>query len=223
MRYISIGDFVTDHYYKDDKLLGTNGGMTSHNIIANLANMKMNTKVFGVCGNDINGEISIKSLNDIGVDVSDCVKIENVKTRCFHVTYLENEIKSKKRCPFCNKKEWYEESKINVENILKKIEKDDVLIFDNLNEKNREIIDKTKNIKMIDIGQYFELEEFTNNQILEYINNKFKIINLNERVENYLIKRFNFNSIIEIYNLFNPELLIVTRGKKGADFVQKIM
>ncbi|MEG1142921.1 MAG: hypothetical protein RSE41_10865, partial [Clostridia bacterium] len=151
------------------------------------------------------------------------VKIENVKTRCFHVTYLENKIKSKKRCPFCNEKEWYEESKINVENILKKIEKDDVLIFDNLNEKNREIIDKTKNIKMIDIGQYFELEEFTNNQILEYINNKFKIINLNERVENYLIKRFNFNSIIEIYNLFNPELLIVTRGKKGADFVQKIM
>ena len=38
MRVVSIGDLVTDYYYKDDKLIGINGGMTSHNIISKNGN-----------------------------------------------------------------------------------------------------------------------------------------------------------------------------------------
>lgn len=53
MRVVSIGDLVLDYYYKNGKLLGVNGGMTSHNIIANLAKMWLNTSVYGSCGNDI--------------------------------------------------------------------------------------------------------------------------------------------------------------------------
>lgn len=37
MKIISICDLVTDFYYKNGKLVGINGGMTSHNIIANIA------------------------------------------------------------------------------------------------------------------------------------------------------------------------------------------
>ena len=69
MRVVSIGDLVTDYYYKNEKFLGINGGMTSHNIIANLAKMGINTAVFGTCGNDIQGEIAIKSLEKLDVDV----------------------------------------------------------------------------------------------------------------------------------------------------------
>ena len=46
MRVVGIGDLVTDYYYLNGKLLGVNGGMTSHNIIANLANMGISTSVF---------------------------------------------------------------------------------------------------------------------------------------------------------------------------------
>src|SRR5574344_1324892 len=103
MKVVSIGDFVTDYYYKDDKLLGVNGGMTSHNIIANLALLGLKTKVFGVCGKDINGEISINSLKDLGTDVSDVLILDGINTRCFHVSYKEVngklELTSKKRCP----------------------------------------------------------------------------------------------------------------------------
>ena len=67
MRVVSIGDLVVDYYYKDQKLLGINGGMTSHNIIANLAKMKIPVSVFGVCGNDIQGQIAIESLKKLGV------------------------------------------------------------------------------------------------------------------------------------------------------------
>ena len=36
MRVVSIGDLVADYYYLNGNLLGINGGMSSHNIIANL-------------------------------------------------------------------------------------------------------------------------------------------------------------------------------------------
>ena len=86
MRVVSVGDLVIDYYYKDGKILGVNGGMTSHNIIANLSKMGIKTSVFGVCGNDCQGEISIKSLKKLKVDTSNIIVLDDVKTRCFHVS-----------------------------------------------------------------------------------------------------------------------------------------
>ena len=116
-------------------------------------------------------------------------------------------------------KKWYEESNINPNEIMSVIAKDDVLVFDNLNEKNQIIINNTKNRKMLDLGQYFELDNYTNEEIIEKLRNKFDFINLNERVEKYLKSRFSMDSLEDIYNLLHPKMIIVTRGKKGSDFV----
>ena len=141
MRVVSIGDLVTDYYYKNGKLIGVNGGMSSHNIIANITKMELNTAVFGVCGDDMAGHIAIKSLKDIGVNVDNIEIIKDLKTRCFHVSYFDNngklEFKSKKRCPLCNEERWYEPSKIDSNKILTKIKEDDILVFDNLNNENQ--------------------------------------------------------------------------------------
>ena len=223
MRIISIGDLVTDFYYKNGKLVGLNGGMTSHNIIANIAKLGLETSVCGVCGDDMAGTIAINSLKEVGTNIDNVKIIKNVNTRCFHVSYQELngklEFTSKKRCPVCNIKRWYEESKIEPNDILKQINTDDVLIFDNLNKKNQIIIDKCDNRKMLDLGQYFELDDYSDNEILEKIKNKFDIINLNERVEKYLKNRFSIKSIEDLYNILHPKMIIVTRGKKGSDFV----
>ena len=173
MRVVSIGDLVTDYYYKNGKLLGINGGMTSHNIIANLAKMGIKTAVFGVCGNDVQGEMAIKSLKKLDVDVSNIKILDDVRTRCFHVSYFDNENKlsftSKKRCPFCNNKKWYEDSLIDTDNIINKINNDDILVFDNLNNRNQILIDKVANKKIIDLGQYFELENISDKEIIDKI------------------------------------------------------
>ena len=223
MKIISIGDLVTDFYYKNGKLVGVNGGMTSHNIIANIAKMGLDTAVYGVCGQDVTGNVALKSLKDIGVNIDNVEIIKNIKTRCFHVSYIEEngklEFKSKKRCPICNQKHWYEESNINTDNILKKIKIEDVLVFDNLNIKNQIIINNCKNKKMLDLGQYFELDNYSDEEVINKIENKFDIINLNERVEKYLINRFSLNSLEDIYNILKSKMIIVTMGKKGADFV----
>ena len=223
MRVVSIGDLVTDYYYKNNKLIGINGGMTSHNIIANLAKMKINTSVFGCCGNDLQGKIAINSLEKINVDISNIKIIEDIRTRCFHVSYHEKDNKltfaSKKRCPFCNNKKWYEESLIDTNYILSNIKEDDILVFDNLNNKNQLIINNTNNKKVIDLGQYFEFESLTNEKIINKIANKFEIINLNERVASYLINRFSLNSEKELYNIIKPNLMTITKGEKGATFI----
>lgn len=223
MRVVSIGDLVTDYYYKDGKLLGVNGGMTSHNVVANLSMQKVDTAVFGACGNDCAGNIAIKSLNDIKVDTTNIEMISGLKTRCFHILYFDKkgelDFSSEKRCPVCNNKNWYEESMINTSNIIRKLKEDDILVFDNLNIKNQEIIDKTKNKKILDLGQYFELDKYTSEDLINKMKNRFEIINLNERVEKYLLDRFELDSLLDIYNLLSPKFIIVTKGKKGADFV----
>ena len=223
MRVVSVGDLVLDYYYQNGKLLGVNGGMTSHNIVANLANMGIATTVFGVCGDDRQGEIAIKSLKDLNVDISNVKMLNDIRTRCFHVSYFDTDngldFTSKKRCPFCNNKRWYNESLIDTTDIIHKIECKDILVFDNLNIKNQIIIDNVNNNKLLDLGQYFEFEEISNEEIINKIRDKFDIINFNERVIKYLKDRFNVKDDIQIYKILKTKLMLVTMGKKGAKFI----
>ena len=224
MRVVSIGDLVVDYYYKNEKIVGLNGGMTSHNIIANLAKMGINTAVLGVSGNDVQGQIAIKSLEKLNVDIKNIIILDDVRTRCFHVSYFDNEGKmfftSKKRCPFCNNKKWYENSLINTDDIIKNINDGDILIFDNLNNKNQIIIDETDNKKIIDLGQYFELENLSNDKIIDKLSDKFEIINFNERVSKYLINKLNLNNNVDLYNILKPNFMTITCGENGAIFIK---
>lgn len=225
MRVVSIGDLVTDYYYKDDKLIGVNGGMTSHNIIANLAHAGIKTSVFACCGDDCQGRIAIDSLERLKVDIENIKIIENVRTRCFHVSYHDENGKltftSKKRCPFCNNKKWYDESLIDTNFIISNIKADDILVFDNLNNQNQIIIDSTSNKKIIDLGQYFEFENMDNQEILKKLANKFEIINFNERVTKYLLNRLNLTNDKKLYDIIKPKLMTITRGDKGATFISE--
>lgn len=219
MIVVSIGDLVLDYYYKNGKLIGADGGMSSHNIIANLAKKKISTAVYGVSSNDIQGKIANLSLKKLNVDVSKVLIKDNIKTRCFHVSYDEEGFISKKRCPKCNEKKWYEESQIDIEYITKNIQNDDILVFDNLNDKNIEIIKNVSNKKIIDIGQYFEFENLSKEDIINKLNNGFEIINFNERVSNYLLDKLNLKNNIELYNLLKAKLVTITRGENGAIFI----
>ena len=81
------------------------------------------------------------------------------------------------------------------------------------------MIDKTDNKKIIDLGQYFELENMSDKEIINKIKNKFEIINFNERVSKYLVKRLNLNTDIDLYNILNPNFMTITRGENGATFI----
>lgn len=223
MRFVSIGDLVTDIYYKDGEFIGACGGNTTHNVVSNLSAMGLPTTVFGVCGNDEVGNIAIQSLSDLGVDISHIKVLDDIETRRFYVLHTNSEndaiFDTTRSCPCCKTKHWYLNSLIDVDYIINNINPDDILLFDNLNEKNQIVIDNTDNKKVIDIGHYKELKALDDESIIRKIRNKFEIINFNEKATNYLIERFNLSSDLEIYNLFKPKFMTITRGKKGATFI----
>ena len=95
MRVVSIGDLVTDYYYKGKTLLGVCGGMTSHNIIANLAHKKIPTLVIGVCGNDSAGKIAIKSLQDLKIETKVSEKTSIPKQNIISYRTINNKAKER--------------------------------------------------------------------------------------------------------------------------------
>ncbi len=224
MRIVGISDLVCDVYY-DEKLnlIGAFGGMSACNIICNLQNMGFDTYVYGACGNDYLGKICINSLNDCNVK-NDIKIINNIYTKAYHIRKIKDNnrfiYRSIKYCPYCQKNSWYDNSYIDSKDILKKILKDDILVFDNLNESNQYIVDNTNNIKLLDLGTYYEFENLDENEIINKLNNKFEIINLNERVEQFLIKKLNCKTVNKLSRLINAKLMIVTRGIRGNDFVR---
>ncbi len=213
MRIVSVGDLVTDFYYNNSKILGVDGGKSCHNIIANLSKMGQETTVIGICGNDILGEVALKSLDSLGVDTSLIEKRNNIKTRSFHINFNGEDFTSKKRCPICGEKEWYDDGEITFDFVKKRIKKDDCIVIDNLCPLNQEIICKFKNRTFLDIGYEADLENMSDKEIKDLFSNSFEIINMNQRVEKYLISRFKNIDFI------NCKLFIITRGKDGADFV----
>jgi sugar/nucleoside kinase (ribokinase family) len=215
-RIIGLGDLVADLYYKNNKLIGIDGGKTTSNIIANLSCLGFKTSMIGVCGNDIYGFIARDSLERLGVDISNVI-IEYLPTKIFH--NIVDKSKSTARCPFCNVKPTYKNNIIDLEQVKNNITKEDIIVIDNIckaNEKEITSLSKTNNI-MLDIGYYNSLENLSNDEIKRLLSNKFTIINMNDRVEGYLLRILNISSM-ELYQLLNVKMLIITRGKKGADF-----
>ena len=58
-------------------------------------------------------------------------------------------------------------------------------------------------------------------RIISKIRNNFYLVNLNERVEKYLLDKLNLKDDVELLKVFNAKLLIITRGKRGCDLVYR--
>ena len=225
MIFSAICDLVLDIYY-DEKLnyIGCDGGITAANLVVNLSSFGFNTKCYGVCGNDSYGKLAIKSLKDCKVK-ADIKKLSSINTRAYHIRRIDVNgklcFRSIKYCPFCKKSSWYEDSLIYEKDILKKINDNEILIFDNLNIKNQYIINNTDNLKLLDLGLYDDLENLSNLEIISKLNNNFEIINLNQRVEKFLIERLNLKDDLELLKIINCKLLIITRGVEGCDLIYR--
>lgn len=212
MRLISFGDLYVDYYFKNDELIGLCGGKTNANILVNLVEY-FNTAFYGVVGNDVKGEVAIKSLSTLGVDVSG-VNIVEADTKTFFI----NDEGYSKECPYCHRRIGYHGTKFDSSMVLDKIEKDDVIIVDNLNVATIEILNSVDNMAFIDIGSVYSLKYMSLDEIESILSNRFKIINMNESVYNFIKRKFAIDSL-DLYNLLNPDILIITRGRRGVDIV----
>lgn len=221
LKIVGIGNLVVDCYYLNNKFLGIDGGNTTSNIIANLSNLGIKTKIIGLCGNDLLGEIAINSLKKYNVDVENVIKKE-INTKIFHIKIYNNgdsfSSKTISHCPYCKKKNRYVKTKADVNYILTSINQNDILVIDSI-VKNLPIITRVNNKIFLDLGYSNEFLYINDTKIIENLSKNFEIINMNERVEKFLLNKLKLKNNLEIFKLTKSKLLIITRGSGGVDFI----
>lgn len=220
-RYVVLGDFIADLYYSGKKLIGIDGGSSRFNVIANLANMNCNTVAIGGCGNDKFGKTVIKRYSKLGVDVSR-VKLRDKPIRAYNLSIDKAMLpklnyECSKISPVTYQNTWYEDSLEDLEYYKSQVNPDDVVVLDKLDTFSLNIIDNFECHKALDIGHSNRLEKLSDEHITA-LKQKISILQLNERVIPYLIQRFKYSDIKDIYNLFQPKLMVITKGREGADF-----
>ena len=223
-RFIAAGDLVADCYYQIDngkkKLIKVDGGASRFNVIANLAKRGCNTKILSGCCTDQVGKMILHFMDDLNVDTSDVILKEG-STKKYHIipTNYESHL-CQKICPICGKNTWYNESIEDIDYYISKIQRRDVVILDSIELEMEELL-YSNNDKVLDLGRIKKLLPLSKTQIKHLLRRKIEILQLNEVVEKYLFAIFNIESLKELNKILHPKLLIVTRGKKGTDFLHR--
>lgn len=212
MRFISFGDLYVDYYMNNGLVIGINGGKTNANIIANLSKY-YDTSFFGVAGSDIQGDVAISSLSKLGVDVTNIKRVDK-RTKKYFISNKEVSA----TCPVCGRNISYKNPLYDPEEVKTLIKEDDLIIVDNLNKGVIDVLDSVTNKAFLDLGCLGSLLYLSLDEILDLLKDRFEIINMNEKVYNVLRNKFKLD-LVDFYELINPHMLIITRGKKGSFIV----
>ena len=144
MKIIGIGDLVLDIYMNESEIKGITGGMSFANITRLLEdhNSSYNTNnegekidfetiIYGVCGNDIPGDIIIKELELGNINTSYITRKDNKKTREFYMYLDENDnfLTSKKKNYITKKESWYGSSLLKGDIPEELLSKDNIYVF----------------------------------------------------------------------------------------------
>ncbi len=224
--FISHGDIILDKIYDGNlNLLKEDGGGCNWNDLYNLAYMGEKCYAFGSAGNDREGTIALNSLNKVGIN-TEYVTIENKETNIMNIIIPNDVLKDNTIIH-----SWYSpitnSYTMNFSNNLPTTIPDELkdkeiyIILDKFLPINLTFLKNISNKKVcLDVGHIRFFEHFTK----QYLINFFKEANymqLNDSVSPLLLERLQVKNFVELYNLLNLDLLVVTKGKKGAVFVFK--
>lgn len=148
MKIIGIGDLVLDVYMNEKEIVGSTGGMSFSNITYNISRLlkdynnsytsnsedkkiDFETIIYGVCGNDISGDIIIKELESGKINTSYITRKDNKKTREFYMYLDENDnfLTSKKKNYITKKESWYSSSLLKGDIPVELLSKDNIYVF----------------------------------------------------------------------------------------------
>ena len=224
--FISHGDIILDNIYDCNlNLLKQDGGGCNWNDLYNLAYMGETCYAFGSAGNDGEGQIAINSLKKLGINVEG-INIEDKPTNIMNIIFPNQDIEDDNilhswYSPITNKLTMTFSENMPTTLPEELLDKEVYIILDKFMPVNLELIGNIKNKKVcLDVGHIRFFEHFSR----QYILNFFKTANymqLNDSVIDMLYERLNVHSEAELFNLLDLDLLVLTRGKKGATFVFK--
>lgn len=225
--FISHGDIILDNIYNGDlKLMKQDGGGSNWNTLYNLSYLGENCYAVGTCGKDVEGDIALSSLKAGNVNTS-LVRRDDISTSIMNIiipnqTNLgDNSIIHSWYSPITNKRTLFFRDNLPIELPEDVLGNEIYILLDKFETINFDFISNLKNKKVcLDIGHIRFIEHFTK----QYLTMFFKtanLIQLNETVKPLLFERLQIQNEFDFFNLLDLDLLVVTKGKKGATFIFK--
>lgn len=224
--FVSHGDIILDKIYDGNlNLLKEDGGGCNWNDLYNLAYMGESCYAFGSVGNDREGSIALNSLKRIGIN-TDSVIIENKSTNIMNIiipnqSLDDNTVLHSWYSPITNTYTMNFSDNLPT-NIPEKLKENDIyIILDKFLPVNLDFIKNIENKKVcLDVGSTRYFEHFTRQYLISFFK-EASYIQLNESVSSLLLERLQVKSYVELFELLNLDLLVLTKGKKGALFVYR--
>ena len=233
MKIIGIGDLVLDVYMNEKEIVGITSGMSFSNVIYNITrllredkNIEFESIIYGVCGNDIAGNIILKEAEESGIQTKYITIKDKKDTRKFYIYLDENSnfVASKKKNYITKKESWYSTSMVKKDIPEELLSKENIYVLGSVSKNFRDIMDKIEEVEgkvCLDLGQTASFRYISLSKLKEMLTRKYYIVNLNERVAKYLLTRFGYNENKELKQIFLTDMLIITKGKEEIEIFVK--
>ena len=233
MKIIGIGDLVLDVYMNEKEIIGITSGMSFSNVIYNITrllkedkNIEFESIIYGVCGNDIAGNIILKEAEESGIQTKYITIKDKKDTRKFYIYLDENSnfLASKKKNYITKKESWYSTSMVKKDIPEELLSKENIYVLGSVSKNFRDIMDKIEEVEgkvCLDLGQTASFRYISLSKLKEMLARKYYIVNLNERVAKYLLTRFGYNEYKEVKQIFLTDMLIITKGKEEIEIFVK--
>ena len=233
MKIIGIGDLVLDVYMNEKEIVGITSGMSFANVIYNITRLLKEDKkiefesiIYGVCGNDIAGNIILKEAEESGIQTKYITIKDKKNTRKFYIYLDENSnfVASKKKNYITKKESWYSTSMVKKDIPEELLSKENIYVLGSVSKNFRDIMDKIEEVEgkvCLDLGQTASFRYISLSKLKEMLTRKYYIVNLNERVAKYLLTRFGYNEYKELKQIFLTDMLIITKGKEEIEIFVK--
>lgn len=224
--FVSHGDIILDNIYDGDlNLIKQDGGGSNWNTLYNLSYMGETCYAIGSSGNDEEGRMAIDSLKRFGVN-TDYIRVDNISTSVMNIIIPNSDLGDDTiihswYSPITNKRtlEFRDNLPVNLPNEL--CDKEIFVLLDKFEKVNLDFLNNIKNKKVcLDIGHYRFIEHFSKQYLTEFFKNA-NLVQLNHNVRDLLFERLQVKSEFELFDLLDLDLLVVTKGKKGATFIFK--
>jgi len=225
--FVSHGDIILDKVYNGDlNLIKEDGGGSNWNSLYNLSYMGENCYAIGSCGKDEEGKIALNSLQNYGVNTN-FVKQDDIDTSIMNIIIPnkselgDDSIIHSWYSPITNKRTLFFREDLPTTIPDEILNKEIYVLLDKFELVNLEFINNIKNKKVcLDIGHVRFIEHFSKQYLTEFFKNG-NLVQLNNNVSTLLFERLQLKNEYEFYDLLDLDLLVITKGKKGATFVFK--
>lgn len=224
--FISHGDIILDKIYDGNlNLLKEDGGGCNWNDLYNLAYIGEKCYAFGSIGNDREGKLALDSLKKMGIN-TDSVIVENKDTNVMNIiipnqSLDDNTVLHSWYSPITNKYTMNFSENLPTE-IPEELKENEIyIILDKFLPVNLNFVQNIQNKKVcLDVGHIRFFEHFTKQYLLNFFK-EASYIQLNDSVSSLLLERLQVKSYTELFELLDLDLLVLTKGKKGALFVYR--